>query len=53
MKEVMAMPDVKARLGKIGAVPFGNSASEYSVQINQEIARMKVLVRERKISLED
>jgi tripartite-type tricarboxylate transporter receptor subunit TctC len=53
MKEVMAMPDVKARLSKIGAVPFGNSSSEYSAQINQEIARMKVLVRERKISLED
>jgi tripartite-type tricarboxylate transporter receptor subunit TctC len=53
MKEVMAMPDVKARLSKIGAVPFGNSASEYSAQINQEIARMKVLVRERKISLEE
>lgn len=53
MKEVMTMPDVKARLSKIGAVPFGNSSSEYLIQINQEIARMKVLVRERKISLED
>lgn len=53
MKEVMAMPDVKARLNKIGAVPLGNSSSEYTTQINQEIARMKILIRERKISLEE
>lgn len=53
MKEVMAMPDVKARLSKIGAVPFGNSSIEFLAQINQEIARMKVLVRERKISLDE
>lgn len=53
MKEVMDMPDVKARLVKVGAVPLGSSSSDYLAQINQEIARMKVLVRERKISLED
>jgi len=53
MKEVMAMPDVRARLVKVGAVPLGNSSSDYLAQIHQEIARMKVLVRERKISLED
>ncbi len=53
MKEVMAMPDVKARLGKVGANPLGNTSSEYSAQIKAEIGRMKVLVNDRNISLDE
>lgn len=53
MQKVMAMPDVRARLQKVGASPLGNSANEYSQQIRSEIDRMKVLVKSRNISLED
>ena len=53
MKEVMAMPDVAARLAKVGANPLGNSSAEYTTQIQQEVKRMKVLVQERHISLQD
>lgn len=53
MKEVMAMPDVSARLAKVGATPLGNSSAEYTAQIQQEMKRTKVLVQERHISLND
>lgn len=53
MKQVMAMPDVKARLAKVGSNPLGNTSAEYGKQIGQEIARMKVLVKDRDISLEE
>jgi len=53
MKQVMAMPDVKARLAKVGANPLGNTAAEFGKQIAQDIARMKVLVKDRDISLEE
>jgi tripartite-type tricarboxylate transporter receptor subunit TctC len=53
MKQVMAMPEVRARLEKVGAMPLGNSSAEYSAQIREEIARMKTLVRDRNITLEE
>lgn len=53
MKQVMAMPDVRARLEKAGATPLGNSSAEYSAQIQGEIGAMKKLVKERNITLEE
>lgn len=53
MKQVMAMPDVRARLEKAGATPLGNSSAEYSAQIQGEIGAMKTLVKERNITLEE
>lgn len=53
MKQVMAQPDVRARLQKVGANPVGNSAAEFSAQIKGEIGRMQVLVKERNISLDE
>lgn len=53
MKQVMAQPDLLARLQKIGANPVGNSSSEFQAQIRREISRMQVLVKERNISLDE
>lgn len=53
MKQVMAMPDVRARLEKVGATPLGNSSTEYSAQIRGEIGAMKKLVKARNITLEE
>lgn len=53
MKQVMAQPEVIARLQKVGANPVGNSPSEFSTQIRGEIGRMQKLVKERNISLEE
>lgn len=53
MKKVMAMPEVRARLEKVGATPLGNSSAEYGAQIRSEIDKMKVLVKARNISLEE
>ena len=53
IKQVIAQPEVRARLEKVGATPLGNSSAEYGAQIRSEIARMKTLVHERSISLEE
>lgn len=53
MKKVMAMPEVRARLEKVGATPLGNSSAEYGAQIRSEIEKMKLLVKARNISLEE
>jgi tripartite-type tricarboxylate transporter receptor subunit TctC len=53
MTKVMAMPEVRARLEKVGATPLGNSSGEYNTQIRSEIEAMKKLVKSRNISLEE
>lgn len=53
MAQVVAQPEVKARLQKVGANPVGNSPKEYLAQIQGEIARMRTLVKERNISLQE
>lgn len=53
MKDVLAQPDVRARLQKVGAAPVGNSAAEFQAQIQSEIGRMKKLVQTRNISLDN
>lgn len=53
MNKVMAMPEVRARLEKVGATPFGNSSAEYGAQIRSEIEAMKKLAKARNISLDE
>jgi tripartite-type tricarboxylate transporter receptor subunit TctC len=53
MKKVMAAPELRAQLEKVGARPVGNSPAEFTAQIRSEIARMKRLVTERQIKLDE
>ena len=53
MKKVMASPEFRAQIEKVGARPVGNSPAEFSAQIRREIARMKRLVTERQIKLDE
>jgi tripartite-type tricarboxylate transporter receptor subunit TctC len=53
MKKVMAEPELRARFESLGARPVGNSPSEFVAQIRSEIGRMKQLVKERQIKLEE
>ncbi len=53
MKKVMAAPELRAQLEKVGARPVGNSPAQFTAQIRSEIERMKRLVRERQIKLDE
>jgi tripartite-type tricarboxylate transporter receptor subunit TctC len=53
MKKVMAAPELRAQLEKVGARPVGNSPAEFAAQIRSEIARMKRLVKDRQIKLDE
>ena len=53
MKKVMADPDLRARLEKVGARPVGSSPAEFTAQIRSEVDRMKRLVKERNIKLSE
>jgi len=53
MKKTMADPEFRARIEKVGARPVGNSPAEFTAQIKREVSRMKQLVHDRNIKLED
>jgi tripartite-type tricarboxylate transporter receptor subunit TctC len=53
VQKMMADPDFRAQVEKVGAHPVGNSSTEFAAQIRDEIARMKQLVKERNIKLDD
>jgi len=53
MKRVMAAPEFRAQIEKVGARPVGNSPAEFAAQIRREIDRMKRLVKERQIKLDE
>jgi tripartite-type tricarboxylate transporter receptor subunit TctC len=53
MNKVMAMPELRARLEKVGAAPVGNTPAAYGAQIRAEIDKMKKLVKERNITLDE
>lgn len=53
MQRVIALPEVRARLEKSGATPQGSSSAEFSAQIRSEVEKMKKLVKDRNISLEE
>jgi tripartite-type tricarboxylate transporter receptor subunit TctC len=53
MRKVEADPEFRARIEKIGARPVGNTPAEFTAQIRGEIARMKQIIKDRNIKLED
>ena len=53
MQKVMADPGFRAQVEKVGAHPVGNSSTEFAAEIHEEIARMKQLVKERNIKLDE
>lgn len=53
MKKTMASPDLRQKLEAIGARPVGNSPAEFTAQVRSEIARMKQLVKDRNIKLQE
>jgi tripartite-type tricarboxylate transporter receptor subunit TctC len=53
MKKVEADPEFRGRIEKVGARPVGNSAADFTAQIRGEIARMKQVIKDRNIKLDD
>jgi len=53
MKKVTAAPELRAQLEKVGARPVGNSPAEFAAQVRKEVERMKRLVKERQIKLDE
>ena len=52
MHKVIANPDFRAKVEKIGARPVGNSPAEFKAQILREVEQTKKLVKERNIKFE-
>jgi len=52
MQEVIAMPDVSARIRDLGALPRGSSPEEFRTRSEREIARFKTIVAARRIPME-
>jgi tripartite-type tricarboxylate transporter receptor subunit TctC len=52
MDKVIANPDFRAKVEKIGARPVGNSPAEFKAQILREVEQTKKLVKERNIKFE-
>ncbi|MGE8363435.1 tripartite tricarboxylate transporter substrate binding protein BugE [Cupriavidus sp.] len=50
--KVLAMPEVKAKLEKLGAVPVGNTPAEFAAQIKSEVAKNKRIAAAAKITLD-
>jgi len=51
-QKVLAMPDVKERLAKVGMVPIGNSPTEFAAAIDTEYKRWGDVVRNRHLSVQ-
>jgi len=52
-KKVMANAEFRAKIDKVGAHPVGNTPAQFKAEITEEIQRMKKLVKDRNISLQD
>ncbi len=50
--KVLALPEVKAKLEKIGATPIGNTPAQFAAQIKSEVAKNKRIAAAAKISLD-
>ncbi|MGO4332709.1 Bug family tripartite tricarboxylate transporter substrate binding protein [Cupriavidus sp. 2TAF22] len=50
--KVLAQPEVKAKLEKLGAVPVGNTPAQFAAQIKSEVAKNKRIAGAAKISLD-
>jgi tripartite-type tricarboxylate transporter receptor subunit TctC len=52
VQEVIAMPDVSARIRDLGALPRGSSPEEFRTRSEREIARFKTIGAARRIPME-
>ncbi|MBB1634645.1 MULTISPECIES: tripartite tricarboxylate transporter substrate binding protein BugE [Cupriavidus] len=50
--KVLALPEVKAKLEKLGAVPVGNTPAQFAAQIKSEVAKNKRIAAAAKITLD-
>ena len=50
--KVLAMPDVKERLAKVGMVPIGNAPAEFGAAIDTELKRWGDVVRNRHLKVQ-
>jgi tripartite-type tricarboxylate transporter receptor subunit TctC len=53
MKKVEANPEFRAKIEQVGARPVGNTPAQFSAQVKTEIERMRKLIAERNIKLEE
>ena len=53
LKKALANPDLRAKLEGVGARPVGNSSAEFITQIRSEQDKMRKLVKERNIQLQE
>jgi len=53
IQKALKSPELRAQLEKVGARPVGNTPAEFAAQIKREQERMKKLVKERGIQLQD
>jgi tripartite-type tricarboxylate transporter receptor subunit TctC len=53
MKKALSNPELRARIEQLGARPVGNTSAEFTTQIKGEIERMRKLIKERNIKLEE
>src|SRR5262249_19904770 len=53
MQKSLKNPELRERLEKVGARPVGSSPAEFTAQIKSEQERMKKLVKERGVQLQD
>jgi len=52
-RKALANPELRARIEQLGARPVGNTPAEFTAQIKGEIERMRTLIKERHIKLEE
>lgn len=50
--KVLALPEVKAKLEKLGATPVGNTPAQFAAQIKSEVAKNKRIAAAARISLD-
>jgi tripartite-type tricarboxylate transporter receptor subunit TctC len=52
-RKALANPELRARIEQLGARPVGNTPAEFTAQMKGEIERMRKLIKERNIKLEE
>ena len=53
LKKALSNPDVRKRLEEVGARPVNNSPQEFAAQVKSEIEKMRKIVKERNIRLQE
>lgn len=53
LKKALSNPDVRKRLEEVGARPVNNTPEQFAAQVKSEIEKMRKLVKERNIKLQE